>query len=178
MIITGVSSGAKLALPINIAQTGASGRQLAKDTDGIYKDYYPYVLDDITTAGQHFCDLQSANSKQFIAGEDIKVEAVAYTNAYLANLGYSKPKAANSLYDSVSTGTNGTTAVISSMRHLENLEEDVSHTGYEKGEASQTKRKITINFAKQTKDLDLANLEEVATKDGGKFYVHSYNTSQ
>ena len=147
LLITGETSKARKAVNIKGGTADTSGRL---DTTTL-----TYTIDDVYSSGKHFCQLLSdTNDKHFIAGEDLRIEAVAYCNTALANLGFSEPKVENSLYESIYTHpTNGTTtALISTVRHLENLEEDVSNTGYYTG-GTNTNRQFFIDAAKQTKDL-------------------------
>ena len=113
------------------------------------------VLDDITSAGQHFLDINSINSDTysartgtFIWGENIKIQAIAYNEEAITNMAYSegesdKWQTTNSLFD---TGSNST-ALISNFRHFENLDRDLS--GYEKSGLLP----IAISNAQQTTDM-------------------------
>ena len=169
LIVTGVTSGAKKG--IDIKKTGLSdGGRLSSATNSAGNTVYSYVLDGITSPGQHFSELgedtssaDSKKDKRFIAGEDIKLEAVAYSSSALANLAYSNTLTDNSLYESISEYTESAfpsddvkTAYIANIRHLENLEEDISKTGHTSEITDLTSGKhLTFAAAKQTKDLDL-----------------------
>ena len=96
---------------------------------------YTIILDDITTSGLHFCEIQGETSDpnadpdnpaiiKFIPGENITVQAVAYSITELANVAYSTEKKTNSLF---ADGTTTTTAQIASIRHLENLDKTISN---------------------------------------------------
>lgn len=200
IIMTGVTSGAKKGIKIKTG-TAITDDRLSVDTDTSGSDNvsasdiasgittasagstkYTYVLDDITTAGQHFSDLgeDTASSdpqkdKRFIAGEDIKLEAVAYSSRALANIAYSDPVIDNSLYESISkdedsiTGIDEKTAFIANIRHLENLEEEISNTGHTSDIVDKTAtKKLTFTAAKQTRDIDL---DVFASEAGNKIYT-------
>ena len=112
---------------------------------------YTVILDDITTQGRHFKNLMDG----FIPGEDITVQAVAFSNSVLTNIEYSAEKTANSLFASVEASTSGgviDTAFISNIRHLENLGDNLSAVQY-----SDTNNKLAITNAKQTTDLNWAD---------------------
>lgn len=142
-----------------------------------------FVLDDITAVsgntsgntGYHFADLNyvgKSNGTDLIAGEDIKIEAVAYTNSALCNIGYSNAVKTNSLYQRVSekkTGTNttDTIAYIGSIRHLENLDDRVS--GIDSG-------KIGIKSAKQTRDLNWNTFRSVLNS-AAVSGIYAYNST-
>ena len=127
--------------------------------------HYEVILDDITTPkgangdGLHFADLnditdddtitikkdESGNPIKFKPGENITVQAVAYSNSKLTNIAYSVEKTTNSLFaDSQPvTGGTGKTAMIGNFRHLENL--DVTVSGLD----------TTLGFAKAEQIVDL-----------------------
>jgi len=127
--------------------------------------HYEVILDDITEPagadkdGLHFADLNdssdaaitvkkdaSGNPIKFKPGENITVQAVAYSNSKLTNIAYSVEKTTNSLFadSQIATGSTAKTAMIGNMRHLENLDAAVS--GLDK----------TLGFAKAEQIVDLA----------------------
>lgn len=136
IIIEGVLSGQIHYLNVDMTGTVHS--------DGKYKDYYEkdYILDEVTAkyeigsskTGGHFAerifDDMTGAENGFIPGEDIKIKAVAYSNDSISNIAYSKEIVTNSLYASVANPSDSkaapTTAYISSIRHLENLDRDIS----------------------------------------------------
>lgn len=97
-------------------------------------DKYRVTLDSLSYPNTHFADLESdaaADAVTFIPGEDITVQAVAFSNVKYANIAFSTERTANSLYAGITTGKtqNGmkkTVAKIRAFRHLENLDERFS----------------------------------------------------
>ena len=173
LIITGVTSKAKKGVVLDRTLSASDVR-----TDRIQHDdhdIYIYTIDDITTRdsngkGLHFARLgQDTPDKAFIAGEDIRIEAVAYSLTKLANIEFSNEATENSLYDSIakpkdvdnnlSFSDSSRYAYISSIRHLENLEELVSNAGCKTTETAQSStsyanKSMTIVKAFQTADID------------------------
>lgn len=139
LIVTGKTSGAKKEVELysstNIDGGGVSSADgtskfiqvKPSDRDMIYV----VVLDDITEESMHFADFANdgiAAENMLIPGEDISIQAVASNNSVLTNVAYSTEQTTNSLYG-IGTDTNAplaSKAVISSIRHLENLDPDVS----------------------------------------------------
>ena len=157
LIIKGVTSNAMLSVSLNSSDINAR-----LEYDNVNK-VYTYVLDDITKADMHFADLASETDSPFLPGEDIVVQAVAYSNERLSNIAYSAEYTTNSLFGDLeevkTTGEDGTetvthTAMIGNMRHLENLDPSVSNLDNLKGEDStQPKNVLKIAAARQLVDL-------------------------
>ena len=157
LIIKGVNSNAMLSVSLNSSDINAR-----LEYDNVNK-VYTYVLDDITKANMHFADLISETDSPFLPGEDIVVQAVAYSNERLSNIAYSAEYTTNSLFGDLeevkTTGEDGTetvthTAMIGNMRHLENLDPSVSNLDNLKGEDStQPKNVLKIAAARQLVDL-------------------------
>lgn len=143
LIVEGKSSGAKKAFQL---KNGSIDLDYVKWNEP--DKTYTVVLDDITNSGKHFCEL-TADTGTFIPGEDITVQAVAYSTSVLANIATSDAKTTNSLFaDSTTT----TQALIASMRHLENLDKKLSNLdGHDTDE-----NYIQISSAVQINDLDWA----------------------
>lgn len=146
LIIKGVKSDAKKVFQLKIGSIDPT-RVTRKDPDETNSnEVYTVVLDDITDSGKHFCEL-TADTGTFIPGEDITVQAVAYSTSVLANIATSNAKTTNSLF---AYGTTSTQALIASMRHLENLDKKVS-----KLDANDTDANLVrIADAVQIDDLD------------------------
>ena len=147
LVIEGMSSGAKKAISLS----AAAGRV----TYDPAKSKYTVMLDDITKSGFLFAEL-GADSGTFIPGENIKIQAVAYSTSALANISYSAINITNSLFGSISdTDSNNTieTANIYSIRHLENLDAVVSNLGSAESVPTGLE-KIKIKAAVQTNDLN------------------------
>lgn len=115
--IEGVSSHAKGY----IALTGTGSSRLIREDDG-----WRVILDDISIQNGRFAQLNrelkrsdGGNSESFIPGEDILVYAEAFTQTSSAK---SDSYRSNSLFGNV----NADKIVISSIRHLENLDKRIS----------------------------------------------------
>lgn len=139
--------------------------------------YYTVVLDDITSSDMHFVNLNEAVSNTaedatiwfmadpndatgttktpFRPGEDITVQAVAFSNSTFTNIAYSSARTTNSLFaDDVSeTGIAEPLNVnVGSFRHLENLDPRVSDLSQDFMPADSTE----VLTATQIEDLDWA----------------------
>jgi len=198
LIIKGETSEAQLAItltPTNLLP--ANGR--FKSTEGIDDIVYTVVLDDITTAsaaspydsnitdGLHFVDLNAfAGSTEkvfefwqkgdvtptFKPGENITVQAVAYSNTALTNIAYSSARTTNSLFadiqpasdesdgDEESIGESSSVkntdikAMVGNFRHLENLDIAVS-----KLNVTMTGENETLHFTGAEQIINLAKPE-------------------
>ena len=154
---------------------------------------YTVTLDDVTTNGHHFSELM----KDFIPGDNIKVKAVAFSNSFKTNIAYSAEKITNSLYAEIKTagasadgsgsgqgggGTGsgdpggnpaasgtGLTAVISNIRHLENLDKTLSGVNEENSD-------IQIASAEQTTDLDWKEFLSAIGDEKARVYRSGSNT--
>ena len=190
LIITGASSGTQAAITIK-------GTSVSTRVSGPVENVYAVTLDDITTAGKHFADMNTETggiefnnekgltSKRFIPGENITVTAVAYSSEKLTNIAYSKEATTNSLFADISQKTPAeiiaalnnpsaatpadatkpwVTAMIGSIRHLENLDASISHL-----DANDTGA-FNITNASQIDDLIWsgtadADSDEIKSKD-------------
>ena len=139
LIISGNQSDAKLAIPLTNAGTG----RIVPIQGG---KEYNVVLDAITMKEMHFSELKTkppvdsqTNNKDFIAGENITIQAVAYSNDVLTSVAYSGEWTTNSLFEEVTEDVvvagNVTTKTarqvkISNIRHLENLNDALSSVAY------------------------------------------------
>lgn len=172
LIIRGKTSGAMAAIPVLPDQ---NQRVKASTTDGFD---YDIILDDITMAydtgrkdGGHFADITTDMASTtsttvpaidvlagaaFIPGENITVQAVAFSNTALASIDYSNEWTTNSLFadvedeseaDSEGVPPPGKIALISNMRHLANLDRMIS------GVNTVNTGKLSIVAAQQTADL-------------------------
>ena len=138
-----------------------------------------FFIDDVTTAGRHFAELNAdtsmfANDKRFIPGEDITVQAFALSKNS-TKIAKSAQRSTNSLFASVSTisadalsssGSVTATSVgealsnlaasaeyyakVSNIRHLENMSEAVS--GYDAEAITALGTKAPVAY-EQTADL-------------------------
>jgi len=157
LIIKGVTSNAMMSVSLN-----SSDINTRLEYDNVNK-VYTYVLDDITKASTHFADLVSETDSAFLPGEDIVIQAVAYSNERLSNIAYSAEYTTNSLFGDLeevkTTGEGGTetvihTAMIGNMRHLENLDPSVSNLdNLKETDSLQPKNILKIAAAQQLVDL-------------------------
>jgi len=161
LLVTGNLSGAKVAIPLALAS--AAGRIVPIDNG----KQYTVVLDDITTAGRHFADLQNETtytfkkedglSIPFKPGENLTIQAVAYSNDVLTSVAYSGEWTSNSLFGEITEDLTGSTPVadkvlIANIRHLENLNDGLSSVDYgDKKSDAYFKNAVS---AVQTADLD------------------------
>ncbi len=115
--------------------------------DGSYK----VILDDISTIGKHFANIKTDTTpnKGFIAGCNISIQAIAYNTEKVTNIAYSDIEVTNSLFESISVNNSGVvTATINNIRHLENLDEDISGIAVGTGNGQ-----ISLKKANQTSDI-------------------------
>ena len=147
LIVTGNQSKAKIAIPLddqNSFQELSSGERVVYDpVDKIFT----IVLDDITTESLHFSELQKEKKipagtlkiGAFIPGENITIQAVAYSNSVLASVAYSGEWTTNSLFGEVTEDETGKRITkISNIRHLANLNDSLSGLEYNKDYFSDT----------------------------------------
>ena len=132
LIVTGCTSGAQAAFPLTQV---TMEKRISSDN---VKGTFTIVLDDITTEGMHFADLNNGDAPvlngPFIPGENITVKAVAYSESELSNIAYSSEKTTNSIFadlkeDDETAGEEGSgepTAMVANFRHLENLDDHIS----------------------------------------------------
>ncbi|MBR2528030.1 MAG: type II secretion system protein [Blautia sp.] len=135
LIITGLDSKAQKAYEL---------KAVSEDAAHIifYDNNYTVILDDVTSSAMHFGNI-SADKGSFIPGEDIEIQAVAYSTKFLTNIAYSPKSVTNSLFDSIDGSKE--TAYIGNIRHLENLDESISNL-----KANDSSDTIKIKAAEQT----------------------------
>ena len=125
---------------------------------------YEIVLDDITTDGMHFAEIGTANTANFIPGEDIVLRAVAYNETALSNIANSDEKIVNSLFEKAENAdekappSKPIKAYVNNIRHLENLCYDISNVDYSPGSTNPaavggTEIWKMVVEAEQTSDL-------------------------
>ena len=186
LIVTGEASGAKMAVSLSL-----ENHRIKKPVPGSGSYVYTVILDDITANDMHFADLMKETDFEFlkkgdlpvpfIPGENITIQAVAYSNEQLASVAYSGEWTTNSLFAEVSvdtdtTTTGGTTvttytakqAFINNIRHLENLNDDVSGVDYSNVYFGD------VIDAVQTADLDwsqfISKVKEITEDDEVSIY--------
>ncbi len=152
LIINGLTSGAQRSVTV-LRSTGSSETVYS----GSRLSGYEFTLDDITEQGQHFSDLNTdtdiPGNGLFIPGENIRIQAIAYSNEELSNVAAGEA-ITNSLF---ADGTTLNKAQISSVRHLENLDKTVSGL-----DANDTGDKLDISSAVQTDNLDWSSFKNGA----------------
>ena len=147
--LNGKETGEKKAITLRASTGKLSDTQYLEvpASDGIYK----IVLDDISTSGKHFADIETDTTPTmgFTPGGNISIQAIAYNTTKITNIAYSDIEVTNSLFESISADSNGVvTASINNIRHLENLDEDIS------GLVVGTRNKqINLKKAIQTSDI-------------------------
>lgn len=151
LVVEGVTSKAKVYFKLETS----SGRISLLDSDSGTRTF-SVLLDDVTT-DMHFANIKypgygadSSSIEDFLPGEDIRIYAVAYSNAALTNIARSPEQTANSLYADGSM-VDEAKVEIRNFRHLENLEEEVSDTAVD-----QIPETFTQLRAVQKSDLDWA----------------------
>ena len=154
LILTGAASGKQAAIPIRPSTTGP--------IEGT--NTYLITLDDITTEGNHFTEL----FPDFIPGENITVQAVAFNNTVLSNIEYSAPKTTNSLFADIDAA--GTTASIANIRHLENLDAAVSNL-----DKNDTNYLLNITKATQINDLSWSTFKTNTNGDTTQVYNKNHS---
>ena len=160
LIITGKTSGRKVSVPLTM--TSLSDHVKYDAAEGAFT----VILDDVTDAGGrgglHFSELFPEDTTGLIPGEDIEVQAVAYNNSALTNIAYSAVETTNSLFGN----PDGSGAArIGSIRHLENLDKEISKVDYSR---------LHISKAEQFSDLDWTKfLDGVGNREASIIYSGS-----
>ena len=207
LIITGQDSGAKAAVNLKDTKGDEAFSKRMKPT----ASNYTVTLDCITALDEsngslHFEAINDSTSdsgitlqeesgvkKFFIPGENITVQAVAYSTNTLTNIAYSAERTTNSLFADVSKktpeGDDGIyadtyaewtedsdyvftapgendpwiTAMIGSIRHLENLDSTISYLDKNDSiDADHPNGKLNITNAVQIADLDWKGIKDAA----------------
>lgn len=177
LIITGEKSREEKQKVIPLVKDGTpqTGVANTRVTSNDKNTLYTIVLDDITTDGMHFSELNTSATDGLIPGEDINVKVIAYSNTKLTNIAISPEKTTNSLFadpiqKAPSAGENYTgsdltnkIAGIANIRHLENLEADVSSVS----------TSLNIEKAKQITDLSWTDFRTKIGNTPTKIYYKS-----
>ena len=150
IIITGVESGAQKAY--DLIPPDDSNRIKPE----VVNYTYHVILDDVTNPARHFAKIP-ADKGSFIPGEDIEIQALAYSTSEIRNIAYSPKSVTNSLFGSINDKTvtiDGTdyaknnVAYINNIRHLENLDRVISGL-----DNNDTNNKLNIQIAQQTTNM-------------------------
>ncbi len=156
LIITGTESKAQKAFELQFVQTGEDQGRTIPSGDGTS---FTVILDDITAAGMHFSDIAAdTDDAKFIPGENIEIQAMAYSSTVLANISYSAKRVTNSLFSGINSSND--TALIGNIRHLENLDRTVSNLGAgDPGIINIQKAEQVDNFSWTTFQKEIVNIK-------------------
>ncbi|ETP71951.1 prepilin-type N-terminal cleavage/methylation domain-containing protein [Lachnospiraceae bacterium JC7] len=156
-------------------------------TDGTKEETYKFILDDVTRQNGHFCDA----FKYLIPGEDVEVYAELSDTSSIAAPVKSNIETSNSLFDAFSPDSQGGIAEIGNIRHLENLDPEVSNLSFiadSSGIESSAPTlvplisEINVKKAVQIKDLIYSgsgsftyDISESDSSDGSTLKIYKYN---
>ena len=157
LLVTGLSSKAEKVY--RLTTTAAEPRCTTEAVDSEHTKY-TVVLDDITEKERHFGNIVPDRGTFYI-GENISLQAKWFSTSVLTNVATSELRITNSVFDTATTvekeeGSPFTAnAVISNIRHLENLNKEISGCG-------KTVNIITfrVKEAVQTADLSWLSFPE------------------
>lgn len=191
LIVTGVNSGAMKEIRLKGSLEGGGNVYLDSNTESIRKEIksgatllgYLVTLDDITLTNGNFNNVMmntdailnfGGRNGTFIPGEDLDIRAVAFDNGSLSNIAESGTVRVNSLFGSnelelVAQNNSKAKVKVSSIRHLENLENTVSSVDWN---TIWDGRIIGTIEVTQTSDLDWTTFN----KDYWEKYVRTTNT--
>ena len=142
-------------------------------TDGTSYFVYTYtwILDSLTEPGKQFKDISFPGAPTLTYGGDFTVSAeVSYTGDALKVNGARKSASDNSLF---AKDSNGDTAYITCLRHLQNLDVDWSEVAGEKTRAVQTR---DIQGVEDYLFQPIEN-ENLDSYDGGGFFIQDLKIS-
>ena len=162
LIITGVDSKAQKAYELKFAGSNDDRVKYFNSSS------FTVILDDIsdlgTGDGLHFgnivADTESTTGEKFIPGENIEIQAVAYSTTALTNIAYSSKYTTNSLFGSINTAKD--TAYIGNIRHLENLDKGIS--SLDANDGTGTKDNLKIAHAEQTDSFSWIGYQKAVKK--------------
>lgn len=147
---------------------------------------FALTLDSITEANQHFADLKgvkpdSSAEVPFIPGEDITVQAFAFSNKELTNIAYSEENTVNSLFEKIDMDDAELSmkASINNLRHLENLDESISHVTTTRELGTDTdKKEYKLESAAQTTDMSWNAFKTAIGGDSPSVYLYGEDAGQ
>ena len=188
VIVKGMTSGAEKAFTLKSDKAFAKDARVitgpADSIEGVTCGY-EIILDDITTANMHFADMTADKNGPFIPGEDVKVQAIAFDNTQISNIGYSAEITVNSLFEKIEEGTkdvSGKVAVaayVNNFRHLENLDKRVSNVSVTREEGTApNKTTYNLNSAVQTSDISWSEFKKAINGDDAEtteIFEHKQN---
>ncbi len=187
LIITGSDSKAKKYYELK--SSGADSRVKHNSSGTSFYVILDAVTGEGNVTGMNFGNIEANTTEKFIPGEDITIQAVAYSKSALTKIAYSSKSTVNSLFGSINSTKD--TAYISNIRHLENLDKDISHLDQNDGTGPTDKIKIShaeqtdsfswINFQKEIRKLETGILQDTdtASEDGYESVaVYSYEATK
>ena len=167
---SGEETGEKKAISLRVPTGRLPDTDYLEETaiDGVYK----IILDDISASGKHFVDIDTDTSLNgsFTPGCNISIQAIAYNTTKITNIAYSDIEITNSLFESISANSSGiVTASINNIRHLENLDEDISGLVVGTGDGE-----INLQKAVQTSDISWTTFK--GKLSGTNTQIYPYGT--
>ena len=157
LIITGLNTGYRKSIPLI---TSNGNYNYLDSTASKQGTKFTVVLDDITEANNQFAYLFRKGSsfegdvnEALIPGEDIEIKAVAFSNKVLANIAESAVSKTNSIFGDGTEAISNGTAIISNIRHLENLSKNISNVNYSFNNDTDSTKSYNYITEKQTADL-------------------------
>lgn len=197
LTVTGLQSGSTKTLTLDLTSSGDKGAKTndnkiyydswsVKSDDGNTAKEYTINLDDITRDGGHFAEMFTS----FIPGEDITVKATCSSNNVLTQVISSDSIKTNSLFESVTPDMNGlttyagtATADVTCIRHIENLDKNVSGLPMAKNTApavttaDTTKNQYIITAVNQSKNIDYKDFTDKVEDSSNAFKIYKCGTS-
>lgn len=119
-----------------------------------YKENVTFTLDDVTTENGHFCDV----FPNLIPGENVEIYAELSDKSAIATPVKSNSETVNSLFDGITSDSSGAVAEIGNIRHLENLDPEVSNLAFQAKPSTDSDlmtkaSSINVTTAEQISDL-------------------------
>ena len=167
LVISG--SGNQVSIPLvdnngdNAYDHGTKTTRVSDNNNNVYT----IILDDVTNPAMHFGSTATDKVDDFATagikpGDNITIQAIAYTNKALAGIAQSAPQTTNSLFASRS----GNTVEIAYVRHLLNLDKAVSKLNTPPTTANQT-RDLTWDGFKTGVEMGTTKVISVLDTTGG-----------
>lgn len=119
-----------------------------------YKENVTFTLDDVTTENGHFCDV----FPNLIPGENVEIYAELSDKSAIATPVKSNSETVNTLFDGITSDSSGAVAEIGNIRHLENLDPEVSNLAFQAKPSTDSDlmtkaSSINVTTAEQISDL-------------------------
>lgn len=192
--IDGEETGAKLSFLLReeerITADDKTKLRLSNDAS---ENSYSVVLDDITN-DNHYAKIYSEAvtdpkiekvedlNKTLVPGENISIQAMAYNKGKLTNVASSDVEITNSLFEKISVNKSDsartvTTAYVNNIRHLENLEEDISGIVYPITRRVSQSGVVNLDIRKveQTTDLSWSEFKKAINQSNPESVIITNN---